>query len=223
MRWPVLVVLVLAMGQPLPPPFPREGASRVFENDQVVIWDVSWAKGEPTPLHEHRFTAISVTVQPGRVKSILPDGTSRIGQLEQIGNVQYGGKGLVHREEGVSDVPRRVFLIELKENTPPPDPVPERVSPAWPREGAKKILDNDHVVVWDYAYGPDLEVPLHYHHMDQIVVSLAAGTIRSLPEDRAPSVSVVESGRAFFVPRGALHREEHVEGAPRIIAIQLKR
>ena len=164
-----------------------------------------------------------MTVQPGQVKSILPDGTTRIGQPEQIGNVQYGGKGLIHREEGVSDVPRRVFLMELKENTPPPDSVPEGVLPAWPREGARKLLDNDHVVVWDYTYDPEIELPLHYDDMDQIVVSLAPGTIRLTPEDSEPSISVVEPGRASFVPRGALRREEHVEGAPRIIAIQLKR
>ena len=75
---PYALVALLLLIQPLPPPFPRDGANKVFENEQVIIWDVSWAKGEPTPLHEHRFASLAVTVQPGRVKSYLADGTTRV-------------------------------------------------------------------------------------------------------------------------------------------------
>jgi len=212
----------LAAAQPLPPPFPREGATLVLDNEQVAIWDVSWERGKPTKLHEHRFTALSVTVRPGRVKSTLPDGTERVGALETIGNVQYGGKGLVHREEGVSETPRRVFLMELKEATPPPDPLPEGVAPAWPRAGATKILDNELVVVWDYTFSEAMDVPLHFHDKDQIVVTLGAGRFRVVPSNGEPLEREVQPGRAAFVPRGELHREEFVSGSPRIIVIQLK-
>ncbi len=47
-----------------PPQIPHDGATKVFDNDQVTIWDVSGDKGEPTPLHEHRLAALSVTIQP---------------------------------------------------------------------------------------------------------------------------------------------------------------
>ena len=36
-----------------PPPFPREGATKVLENESVVIWDVTWENGKPTPMHQH--------------------------------------------------------------------------------------------------------------------------------------------------------------------------
>lgn len=220
---PFLLVASMLLAQTLPTPFPRDGATKVVENDQVVIWDVSWEKGKTTPLHEHRYTALSVTIQPGRVKSTLPDGTTRVGDLEEVGNVQYGGKGLVHREEGVSETPRRVFLIELKETTPPPHPMPAGVAAPFPREGAEKVLENELVAVWDYAFRADRSVPLHYHGHDRVVVELAPGRFRSVSRNGDVRVHDVVRGRARFVPRGTLHREEYVDGAPRVIVIQLKR
>lgn len=29
---------------PLPPPFPRDGATKLLENDRVVVWDVAWLR-----------------------------------------------------------------------------------------------------------------------------------------------------------------------------------
>jgi len=220
---PYALVALLLLIQPLPPPFPRDGANKVFENEQVIIWDVSWAKGEPTPLHEHRFASLAVTVQPGRVKSYLADGTTRVGASEELGSVQFSERGLVHREEGVSDAPRRAFVLELKETTAPVDAIPDGAVPAWPREGAKNILENELVVVWDYAFAADHAVPLHYHDKDQIIVSLGVGKIRMIPLDGDPIVSESKGFRAVFIPRGALHREEYLEGAPHAIVVQLKR
>ena len=218
----MLFLLAALIQEPLPPPFPRDGATKILENARVVVWDVSWEQGHRTPLHRHRFTALSVTLTPGRVKSIMPDGTERVGELEAVGNVMYGGKGLVHQEEGVSEVPRRVILLELKEEAPLPLSAPLGSVPAWPREGATKLLDNDRVVVWDYAFAPDRPVPEHFHDKDAIVVELAPGATRSVPREGSSRVTEWQVNRARFAPRGRLHREEHVRGSPRAIVIELK-
>jgi hypothetical protein len=34
--------------QVFPPPFPRDGATKIFENDRVIVWDVAWLK-QPYP------------------------------------------------------------------------------------------------------------------------------------------------------------------------------
>src|SRR3990170_5346953 len=131
-------VLLLA-AQSYPPPFPRDGATKVLENESVVVWDVTWAKGKPTPMHEHVVDVVGVTLVPGTVRVTLPDGSTRESERDTAGAVSAGGKGLIHMEEGTSDVPRRAILIELKEAKKDPIPAPEGVAPAWPREGATKV------------------------------------------------------------------------------------
>jgi ketosteroid isomerase-like protein len=219
--------LVLDNTTPLPPdyppPFPREGATRLFENERVVVWDVIWKKGVPTPLHQHRLEVVGVTLVPGIVRSTYPDGTTREGSLEEAGAVTSGGKGLLHREEGVSDVARRAILIELKEGASPPAiEQPKDVPLAWPREGARKVLENDRVIVWDYEFRSGRDMPLHFHDKDTVVVELAPGVLRGYPLEGAPQETTWTGMTARWAPRGRIHREEVVRGNPRVVAVELK-
>src|ERR1019366_9648566 len=54
-----------ALAQSYPAPYPRENASRVFENGRVTVWEVTWPKGQPTVMHEHPFDQLSVTLAGG--------------------------------------------------------------------------------------------------------------------------------------------------------------
>jgi hypothetical protein len=218
----LLTALLLAVLQDYPPPFPREGAAKVFENESVVVWDVTWKAGVPTPMHQHRLEVVGVTLVPGTVRVTLPDGATRVSDLDKAGGVSSGGKGLIHREEGTSAVARRAILIELKEARKTPLTPPEGVPPAWPREGATKVLENDRVVVWDYEFRLGRAIPLHFHDKDTVVVELAPGVTRSVPKDGAPQETTWEGSRARFAPRGRIHSEEAVSGAPRAIAVEIK-
>ena len=116
---PLLLVLLVALivvtsvsGQQYPPPVPRDGATKVFENDRVAIWDVSYTKGEQ-PVHQHNQDLVRVTLQAGTRKVIDLDGATR--NIEDtFGGVQFIPKGVTHREEGTSDVPTRNILVLLK-------------------------------------------------------------------------------------------------------------
>ena len=215
-------LLVLAAAQTYPPPFPREGATKVLENESVVVWDVTWVKGRPTPMHRHVVDVVGVTLVPGTVRVTLPDGTTRESGVDAPGAVSAGGKGLTHMEEGTSDTPRRAILIELKRAKKEPLQAPAGVVPAWPREGAKKVLENEQVVVWDYRFQKNRPIPLHFHDKDTVVVELEPGVTRGIPEDGAPEESKWLGMRARFAPRGRLHREELVSGSPRAIAVEIK-
>ncbi len=215
------VALFLAF-QSYPSPFPRDGATKVLENESVVVWDVTWAKGKPTPMHEHVVDIVGVTLVPGTVRVTLPDGSTRENQRDTPGAVSAGGKGLIHMEEGTSDVPRRAILIELKEARKDPIRAPDGVVPAWPREGASKVLENDRVVVWDYRFEAGRAIPLHFHDKDTVVVELEPGVTRSVPQDGSPEQSTWEGMRARFAPRGRFHREEVVSGSPRAIVVEIK-
>jgi hypothetical protein len=216
------VFALLLAPQSYPPPFPRDGATKVFENESVVVWDVTWVKGKPTPMHRHVVELVGVTLVPGTVRVTLPDGTSRESELDTPGAVSAGGKGLTHMEEGTSDTSRRAILIELIGASKEPLKAPSGVEPAWPREGAKKVLENDRVVVWDYQFQKDRPIPLHFHDKDTVVVELAPGVTRGIPQDGPPAETTWQGMRARFAPRGRLHREEWVSGSPRAIAVEIK-
>lgn len=218
----ILALALLLAAQAYPPPFPREGATKILENERVVVWDVTWEKGKPTPMHRHLVDLVGVTLVPGTVRVTLEDGSSREGQPDAVGAVSAGGKGLTHREEGTSDVPRRAILIEIKGAATQSLDRPEGVAPAWPREGATKILENDQVVVWDYRFQKDRPIPLHFHDKDTVVVELEPGVTRSIPQDGAPHETTWQGMRARFAPRGRIHREEAVSGSPRGIVVELK-
>jgi quercetin dioxygenase-like cupin family protein len=216
------LALALASAQTYPPPFPREGARKLVENERVVVWEVEWQKGKPTPLHQHPLDVVGVFLADGAVKITAADGTVSQSEKSPIGEVTYGGKGILHQEEGVSDAPRRAVIVELKEVSVPPLSPPAGVPPAFPREGARLRLDNPRVAVWDYQWKPGKPVALHFHDKDVVVVFIEAGKLRSTPQNGEPTLSPVGFGEVRFNPRNRAHSEETVEGTPRAIIIELK-
>jgi quercetin dioxygenase-like cupin family protein len=96
-----------------PPPFPRQGAVKVLENERVVVWDVTWPKGVRGPLHEHYRDAVLVTLTGGTIRKFpLHDKSSVV--TYKPGTVIFAPKGTIHSEEGISDVPRHAIVIQLK-------------------------------------------------------------------------------------------------------------
>src|SRR5574341_519552 len=82
-----------------PPPFPRPGVTKLLENDRVVVWDVVWPKGQPTPLHRHVYDLAGTYYASGdRVVTAL-DGTKRAVKTE-AGGIAWQLRGVTHVEEG---------------------------------------------------------------------------------------------------------------------------
>ena len=108
----VLAIVASASGQQYPSPLPRDGATKLLENDRVIIWDVSYTQGAQ-PVHQHDQDIVRVTLQAGSRKVTDLDGASRNIQ-DKFGGVSFIPKGVIHREEGVSDPPTRNIIILLK-------------------------------------------------------------------------------------------------------------
>ena len=47
------VLAVVLAAQSYPPAFPRTNATKLMETDRIVVWDIVWPKGQPTPMHQH--------------------------------------------------------------------------------------------------------------------------------------------------------------------------
>jgi predicted metal-dependent enzyme (double-stranded beta helix superfamily) len=216
-----LALALVAQSATLPPPFPREGAKKLIDNERVTVWEVTWKKGIKTPMHEHRIPAVAVVLDAGRVSTTLSDGSVREAPLSPRGHVVYAAPGFSHVEEGLSDQPPRAIIVELKGSAVGPMPAPAGVPPAFPREGATSILENDRVAVWNVTWPPG-QGPLHFHGTDVVVVVLENGTTRSTPQSGEPTTTISKFGDVRFNPKNRLHREEAVAGTPRLIAIELK-
>ena len=116
MKWTTAGVLVSMAFQAYPPAFPREGSTKVFENERVIVWDHRWMKGRPTPMHKHVLDLVGVVLEPGQAKLTLPDGSSQVGQPSRIGQVAFQPTGVIHIEESLAET-SRVIGIELKKSS----------------------------------------------------------------------------------------------------------
>ena len=48
-----IVLTAVFAAQQYPPAFPRTNATKLMETDRIVVWDIVWPKGQPTPMHQH--------------------------------------------------------------------------------------------------------------------------------------------------------------------------
>ena len=70
-----LVLSAAAARQPAekwPPQFPREGATRLFENEHLIVWEQIGRPTEPFA-HRHIRDILTFSVEPGRVEVLGPD------------------------------------------------------------------------------------------------------------------------------------------------------
>jgi quercetin dioxygenase-like cupin family protein len=208
--------------QELPHAFPRDGATQIFDNDRVTIWDVTWIQGKPSPMHRHKYDLVGVYLVGSPIRVTMPDGTSRESTVDE-GFVLFQPKGVTHIEEGaVAENPRHAILIDLKDAPSPSIPNPTGLPSAFPREGAVNRLENDRVAIWDYTWVKGKPTPQHFHDKDVVVVFMSDGVLRSVTPDGEASDTEVHRGDASFTKGGRAHSESLVSGAPRAIIVELK-
>ena len=221
MKFAAMGVMALMAVQTYPPPFPREDVSKVFENERVVVWNARWTAGRPSPMHEHKLDLVGVILEGGRTKLTFLDGSIREGALSKRGDVVFQPKGVIHIEEPLVDGARTIG-VEFKDVTVPPIDKRPALPSAFPREGARSLLENDRVAIWDYQWLPGRAVPLHYQDRDVVVVAMGDGQVRFTSSDGRTRVEPLSFGQVTFRPRGESHREEAAEGSPRAILVELK-
>jgi hypothetical protein len=221
MKLAIALVFALVMVQPYPPPFPREGATKVFENARVVAWRVDWIRNKPTMMHEHKLDLVGVVLERGQTRITVPSGTVTTNPPTVRGAAAFQPRGVIHVEEALLDQARNM-TVELKDEKvaarPPNTSAPE----GFPREGARLVVDNDRVAVWDYTYVPGRVVPLHIHNRDAVVVPVDPGEIRVQFRNGETRITKLVPGEALFFSGADAHSEEVTVGSPRVIAIELK-
>jgi predicted metal-dependent enzyme (double-stranded beta helix superfamily) len=208
-----VLTLAALIAQSYPPAYPRPGTAKLFENARVVVWNIAWLKGQPSPLHRHIYDLVGVYYAPGDRMIIAVDGSKRPVSTK-AGDIAFQLKGITHIEEGTSDSPLRAVFVEMKDEGPSgrASDVPalsersnSRVEgpPPFAEIGAKSLLDNDRVAVWSYGLGA--QNPRHRHARDAVVVWLEGGT-----------------PHALFVPAGTVHALEQAGVAAQATVFEIK-
>ena len=187
-----------AQTTPLPSAYPRPGATLLFENARVLVWDIAWLK-QQYPLHRHAYDLVGVYYTTGDRSIVSVDG-SRRPVSTKAWETAFQKSGVTHVEEGTSDSPLRAVFVELKETsaTEPAD----AASPP-PMTGGIQRLDNERAIVWEFVPPPRAREHRHLH--DAVVVSFEGST-----------------PRVAFVAKGTVHDTDIPGGAERLYIFELK-
>jgi hypothetical protein len=152
-----------------------------------------WDTRSPLPPAQHDFVAVSLVRQ----------GTAKFGHKgEEAGR---GGKRTI-----------------LKDHAHPPIANTTGYPLAFPRPNAKKLLENDKVVVWDNIWYPGKPTRMHFHDKDALVVYEATGALQSTSADGKQTIGEYQFGQIKFSPRDRSHTEVLVRGRGHAVIIELK-
>ena len=209
LRWLFVAVVLLCPhalhGQSDPPPaYPRPGATRMLENDRVIVWDIAWLMQE-YPVHRHRYAHVGVYYQSGDRIITSTEGVERPVSTEAW-NISSQAADVTHAEAGASAEPLRAVFIQIKPDSGGPMEVDGAV-PLFPVDSPLERQNDERAHVWEYRSGSASARNLQHRHLrDAVVVSFNA--------DLEPEVRYVE--------RGTVHDTELPEGAARAFVFEIK-
>jgi len=172
-------------------------------------------------LHAAPQTAPTPAIENDRVTVWDAAGSTNAQPLDAVvvslsGSAVFLPKGTALKADG------RSIIIDLKDH--PLDPIANTSGYplAFPRDGAKKVLENSRVIVWDYAWTPGMATPMHFHDKDAVVVFLEDGDLRSTTLDGKVTVNSFTPGTVRFNARDRTHTETLIRGKQRAIITELK-
>jgi hypothetical protein len=113
-------------------------------------------------MHQHKYDMVRVELADTTVRVTNPGGSPGAPGNIRMGTVAFGAKGMAESQETTGNTPRHAIMIELKDVVVPPIRNTSGYPDAFPREGAKKVLDNARVVVWDYSWTPGKPTAMHF-------------------------------------------------------------
>ena len=221
----VATVVAVAATAEYPHAYPRKGVTKVFENDRVIIWNVTWLQNVPQPIHRHLYDMAGVFLHYGFINVTTPEGKVSPSGPFEVPRPYFQKAGITHKEEAVGkpgDPERMAIMVDLKEPAATGAIEKSDLQPAFPREGAKDAVDNERVREWDYTWVPKKLVPTHVHERDSVEIFVTGGTLRYKDQAGREETKTFAAKDARFIPRGRVDSEESIDGSPRAITIELK-
>ena len=199
-----------------------QGNKPIIDNDRVTVWDVTWEKNQPGFTASSDHDSVTVYLAGGNFKITAPDGTSRT-IAHKTGDAVFRFKGVRRSEAWVgSGTPPRTTEIALKDSDKRPAANTSGNPLAFPRPGAKNLIDNDRIFVWDSRWTPDVPTAMHFHDKDVVVSYLEDGDLTSIAPDGTTVVNPYKFGVIRFTAGNRSHKEVLTKGTQRAIIVELK-
>jgi hypothetical protein len=189
-------------------------AKPVIDNARVTVRMVTLLPGQPAEGNRGE-NSVTVFMTAGTLST--PQGTL----TRKPGDVVYHPKGPRVREEVVG-TPVRAMIVSLHDVMVNPLPNTSGYPEAFPRPGAKKILENDRVTVWDYTFTPAQPSPMHFHSRDTVVLYTEDGAVTSTTPEGVSTVVEHPPGHITYSLRNRIHTEVVSRGNVHIIVTELK-
>ncbi len=198
---------------------PSAHAKTIIQNEQVTVWDATWAQGESSPVWDRDTVLVFLT--PGSLEMMGTDNRIHV-ESHQLGDVEFVAKGSTSRRRALSEGGIRAIVVQLEGHSPPPLANTAGLRAAFDRPGIEKVFDSSDVTAWRYTWTQGKQTPLHFHARDVVVVFLADGVLKSTTPDGKSVLNPHSFGLTKFSPRGRVHFEELVEGDARAVMLELK-
>ena len=214
-----------AKAKTYPHAFPRKGVTQKIDNPRVTVWEVNWHHGDEQPFHRHLYDMAGVYLRYGPIVVTALDGKDSSGAEFEVPRPYFQPKGITHREEahGAPGTPERLaIMVDLKESATDMMYIDAPEPSAWPRDGAKNVLENGRIRMWDYTWTAGTAPVKRVYRNDVVEVVVTGGTVKVTGTGGQVETRVLAPKDARFVSRGTFSSEEVVSGSPRVIAIELK-
>lgn len=174
---------------------PFQEAKQLIDNNRVTVREVT-ASGKPAPIEGRGNDVVAIDlVNP--TAFFVP-------------------------KAGKHDTPQHAIVVDLKDVSIKPVENKTGYPLAFPREGVKKILENNRVLIWDYTWTPGKPTVMHFHDKEVVVVYLANGELKSTTPDGKSDINTISFGLTRFNAPNRSHSEELVKGSARAIIVEFK-
>src|SRR5687768_11450260 len=92
-----------------------------------------------------------------------------------------------------------------------------------PRDGARQLIDNERVTVWEIKLEKGKQTGMHRHRYDMVRVDLADATVKNTDAAGLANNATLRKGTVGFSQKGLTHNDEGTSDTPRhAILIDLK-
>lgn len=207
-----------------PHAFPRKGVTQLFDNPRVTVWEVNWRHGDEQPVHRHKYDMAGVYLRFGIITVTALDGTANTGAEFAVPRPYFQVKGITHREEAhAPGTPERLaIMVDLKDAATDMMMIDDPEPSSYPRDGARNVLENPRIRMWDYTYQAKAPAVKRVYRNDVVEVVVTGGTITVTGSTGAAETRVLAEKQARYIRRGTVQTEQGVSGSPRVMAIELK-
>ena len=161
----------------------------------------------------------------GVVRVTSLDGKANTASEFEVPRPYFQLAGVTHKEEAIGspgDPERLAIMIDLREPKATGVKSADVDNPAFPREGAKDVLDNARVREWDYTWVAKKPATAHVFERDAIEVIVTGGTLKRKVGNGPEQTVTLKQKDARFIPHGTVEADEAVEGSVRTITFELK-